>query len=157
MHKVGWWQARVHTHTTHLHTRTLHWRTVLCGHIMVHCPTVASSASSVFLTWTTCRAGLVLQLQQAVGYDTIQRVEDGMANKARALWARHPNILVAGRSLGDRIGIVSFLVRHSDTCCVTCVFAVGDLGSAVERWGCDSCESAFKRWCFWLGRIRSHC
>ncbi len=58
-----------------------------------------------------CSTGLVMQLQYAVGYPTIDALESAMANTARRTWARHPNIHIAGSSTGKRVGIVSFQVR----------------------------------------------
>ncbi len=60
----------------------------------------------------------MLQLQGAVGCHTIQDLEDGMASKARGAWARHPNILVAGNTSGQRVGIVAFQVGAFVVCLV---------------------------------------
>jgi hypothetical protein len=58
------------------------------------------------------RAGLVFQLKEAVGTDTIRAREHSFIRRAIARWDRHPNIEILGSHSLDRLSIVSFVVRH---------------------------------------------
>lgn len=58
------------------------------------------------------RAGLVFQLKEAVGYDTISRQEHGFINRAIKDWSAHPNLEILGNPDAWRLSIVSFVVRH---------------------------------------------
>ena len=60
------------------------------------------------------RAGLVFQLKQAVGVDTIQAHEHDMLRRAIAAWSAHPSIDVLGNPDAERLSIVSFVVRRPD-------------------------------------------
>ena len=51
-----------------------------------------------------------MQLQCAIGYDNITRLEDAMATEARLTGGQLPNILGVGDRPGPRVGIVSLQV-----------------------------------------------
>jgi selenocysteine lyase/cysteine desulfurase len=58
------------------------------------------------------RAGLVFQLKQAVGADTIQALERSFIGRAVESWGANPNIELLGNLEAERLSIVSFTVRH---------------------------------------------
>ena len=57
------------------------------------------------------RAGLVFQLKEAVGVETIQAREEDMLRRALAAWAEEPALQVLGNLEARRLSIVSFVVR----------------------------------------------
>ena len=57
------------------------------------------------------RAGLVLQLKQAVGVDVIRAHEEHYLRRAITAWQHEPNIEILGNLGAERLSIVSFLVR----------------------------------------------
>jgi selenocysteine lyase/cysteine desulfurase len=58
------------------------------------------------------RAGLVFQLKEAVGPDTIRRLEERRLRAAMARWDDHPHLEVLGSHEAERLSIVSFVVRN---------------------------------------------
>jgi selenocysteine lyase/cysteine desulfurase len=58
------------------------------------------------------RAGLVFQLKEAVGVDTIRALEHDFVHRALHRWEEHPNLEVLGNHDADRLSIVSFVVRN---------------------------------------------
>ena len=58
------------------------------------------------------RSGLVFQLKESVGADTIQSREREFIGRAIAAWSAHPDIEVLGNHDAERLSIVSFVVRH---------------------------------------------
>lgn len=60
------------------------------------------------------RAGLVFQLKEAVGHETIERLERDFISRAIDRWADHPNIEILGNHDAWRLSIVSFVVSHGD-------------------------------------------
>ena len=58
------------------------------------------------------RAGLVLQLKQAVGADVIRARETDYIRRAIQSWAAHPHIQILGNLGADRLAIVSFEIRR---------------------------------------------
>ncbi len=58
------------------------------------------------------RAGLVFQLKEAVGVDTIQHLEHDFIRRAIASWRRNPRIRILGNPDAWRLSIVSFVVEH---------------------------------------------
>ncbi len=58
------------------------------------------------------RAGLVFHLKQAVGAETIEKLEAGFLARAISSWAKHPNIEILGNLEAKRLSIVSFVIRH---------------------------------------------
>ncbi len=59
------------------------------------------------------RAGLVFQLKEAVGVETIRLLEESFITRAIASWSANPDIEILGNKDADRLSIVSFVVRHS--------------------------------------------
>ncbi len=60
------------------------------------------------------RAGLVLQLKEAVGVETIQRRERSFIHRAIDSWDANPNLRILGNKSAPRLSIVSFIVRHGE-------------------------------------------
>lgn len=58
------------------------------------------------------RAGLVFQLKQAVGWQTIRNREEHFIRRAIASWSSNPNLEILGNRDAWRLSIVSFVVRH---------------------------------------------
>ena len=58
------------------------------------------------------RAGLVFQLKESVGPDTIRRREDEFVRRAISSWQANPNIEIAGNPGLARLSIVSAGIRH---------------------------------------------
>jgi selenocysteine lyase/cysteine desulfurase len=58
------------------------------------------------------RAGLVFQLKQAVGWQTIRAREEDFIRRAIAAWSANPAIEILGNRDAWRLSIVSFVVRH---------------------------------------------
>ncbi len=59
------------------------------------------------------RAGLVFQLKEAVGVDTIQGLEHGLIRRAIDSWRQNPSIRILGNPDAWRLSIVSFVVEHA--------------------------------------------
>lgn len=60
------------------------------------------------------RAGLVFQLKEAVGVDTILALEHDFLGRAITAWNAHPSIEVLGNPDAERLSIVSFVVKRPD-------------------------------------------
>lgn len=60
------------------------------------------------------RAGLVFQLKQAVGTETIRRREEDFIRRAISSWAANPNLDVLGNHDAERLSIVSFVVKFGE-------------------------------------------
>ncbi|MCA9671200.1 MAG: aminotransferase class V-fold PLP-dependent enzyme [Myxococcales bacterium] len=60
------------------------------------------------------RAGLVLQLKQAVGEDLIEEYERDFVDRAVARWSKSENIRILGKHSARRLSIVSFMVSFQD-------------------------------------------
>lgn len=58
------------------------------------------------------RAGLVFALKDAVGCEEIRRREDRLVSEALRSWGANPRIEILGDARPDRLGIVSFGLRH---------------------------------------------
>ena len=58
------------------------------------------------------RAGLVFQLKQAVGVETIREREASFTDRAMRRWEENPAIEILGSRDLPRLSIVSFVVRH---------------------------------------------
>jgi len=58
------------------------------------------------------RAGLVFQLKQAVGVETIREREESFTHRAMHRWQENPAIEILGSPDLPRLSIVSFVVRH---------------------------------------------
>jgi selenocysteine lyase/cysteine desulfurase len=60
------------------------------------------------------RAGLVFQLKQAVGVETIREREESFTRRAMRRWQENAAIEILGSRDLPRLSIVSFVVRHDD-------------------------------------------
>ena len=60
------------------------------------------------------RAGLVFQLKEAVGEETIRAREESFIRRAIESWEKNPNLKILGNRDAWRLSIVSFVVRHND-------------------------------------------
>jgi selenocysteine lyase/cysteine desulfurase len=60
------------------------------------------------------RAGLVFQLKEAVGHETIRAREESFIRRAIASWRTNPNLRILGNQDAWRLSILSFVVRHGD-------------------------------------------
>jgi hypothetical protein len=58
------------------------------------------------------RCGLVFQLKDRVGADTIHHHETALVRQAIASFRKNPNIRILGNPEADRLSIVSFMIRH---------------------------------------------
>jgi selenocysteine lyase/cysteine desulfurase len=58
------------------------------------------------------RAGLVFQVKESVGPDTIRRREDDFVRRAISSWQANPNIEIAGNPGLARLSIISAGIRH---------------------------------------------
>jgi selenocysteine lyase/cysteine desulfurase len=58
------------------------------------------------------RAGLVFQLKEAVGWQTIRAREEDFIHRAIASWSQNPSLGILGNRDAWRLSIVSFVVRH---------------------------------------------
>lgn len=91
------------------------------------------------------RAGLVMQLKQAVGVEAIRDREESFISRAIARWQDHPAIDILGNPSADRLSIVSFTVRcpggrylHHNAV----VAILSDLFGIQSRGGC-SCAGPY--------------
>jgi selenocysteine lyase/cysteine desulfurase len=103
------------------------------------------------------RAGLVFQLKQAVGAETIQRRERSFIDRAIASWSANPSIELLGNLLAERLSIVSFVVRsgprylHHNFV----VALLNDLFGIQSRGGC-SCAGPYGHRLLGIDIERSH-
>ncbi len=91
------------------------------------------------------RAGLVFQLKEAVGCDTIRAHEEDFVRRAISAWDRHPNIEILGNRSAKRLSIVSFVVRRPDHLFLhhnLVVAILNDLFGIQARGGC-SCAGPY--------------
>ncbi|HTJ45624.1 MAG TPA: aminotransferase class V-fold PLP-dependent enzyme [Kofleriaceae bacterium] len=58
------------------------------------------------------RAGLVFQLKEEVGWQTIRAREEDFIKRAVASWSKNANLEILGNRDAWRLSIVSFVVRH---------------------------------------------
>nr|CDS16188.1 expressed protein [Echinococcus granulosus] len=59
------------------------------------------------------RAGMVIQLKEAIGSKLIQKREEELVRLAWTKFSQCPNLVILGGSKAKRIAIFSFLVRHT--------------------------------------------
>jgi selenocysteine lyase/cysteine desulfurase len=103
------------------------------------------------------RAGLVFQLKQAVGADTIQQRERSFISRAIGSWSTNPNIELLGNLQAERLSIVSFVVRdgrrylHHNFV----VALLNDLFGIQSRGGC-SCAGPYGHRLLGIDIDRSH-
>jgi selenocysteine lyase/cysteine desulfurase len=91
------------------------------------------------------RAGLVVQLKQAVGVDVIRGHEESFLRRAVAAWDGDPHIQILGNLDAERLSIVSFVVRRPGGKYLHHNFVVAvlnDLFGIQSRGGC-SCAGPY--------------
>ena len=91
------------------------------------------------------RAGLVFQLKEAVGVDTIRAVEDDFLRRAMARWQAHPHIQILGNPDAERLSIISFTIKRPGGRYLhhnAVVAILNDLFGIQSRGGC-SCAGPY--------------
>jgi len=90
------------------------------------------------------RAGLVFQLKQAVGTETIHAQEQSFIRRAIESWSSNENIRILGHPRAERLSIVSFVVRHGPAILHhnLVVALLDDLFGIQARGGC-SCAGPY--------------
>ena len=104
------------------------------------------------------RAGLVFQLKQAVGVETIRSAEERFLSRAVAAWRREPSIEILGNLDAERLSIVSFVVRAPSGRYLHHNFVVAvlnDLFGIQSRGGC-SCAGPYGHRLLGIDIERSH-
>ena len=109
------------------------------------------------------RAGLVVQLKQAVGVPAIRRREEELLGRALARWRTNPAIEILGDTGADRLAIVSFTVRAPDGDGCTgrrlhhnyLVAVLNDLFGIQARGGC-SCAGPYGHRLLGIDERHSH-
>ncbi|WP_367281734.1 aminotransferase class V-fold PLP-dependent enzyme [Ilumatobacter sp.] len=109
------------------------------------------------------RAGLIFQLKEAVGIDTIVRREERFVRRAIDAWSRHDNLSILGSREADRLSIVSFVVRDHPTEAGAARFlhhnfvvaVLNDLFGIQSRGGC-SCAGPYGHRLLGIDIDRSH-
>jgi selenocysteine lyase/cysteine desulfurase len=103
------------------------------------------------------RAGLVFQLKEAVGGETIKKLEEEMTSRAISSWSANPNIEVLGNHDADRLSIVSFVVRYGERYLHHnfVVALLNDLFGIQSRGGC-SCAGPYGHRLLGIDLERSH-
>jgi selenocysteine lyase/cysteine desulfurase len=104
------------------------------------------------------RAGLVFQLQQAVGWDVIRAHEEYYLRRAVQAWSAEPAIEILGNLDSRRLSILSFVVRGSSQPYLHHNFVVAllnDLFGIQSRGGC-SCAGPYGHRLLGIDLERSH-
>ncbi len=103
------------------------------------------------------RAGLVFQLKQAVGVDTILAHERAAITRAIDAWRDEPKLHVLGNLEAERLSIVSFVVAHGDGDLhhEFVVALLNDLFGIQARGGC-SCAGPYGHRLLGIDAARSH-
>ena len=104
------------------------------------------------------RAGLVFQLKEAVGVETIRAHEERLLARAVAAWQREPAIEILGNLEAPRLSIVSFVVRAPSGHWLHHNFVVAvlnDLFGVQSRGGC-SCAGPYGHRLLGIDLERSH-
>ena len=104
------------------------------------------------------RAGLVFQLKEAVGVETIQAHEEDLLRRAVAAWQEEPRIQILGNLDAQRLSIVSFVVRAPDGSYLHHNYVVAllnDLFGIQTRGGC-SCAGPYGHRLLDIDLDRSH-
>ena len=107
------------------------------------------------------RAGLVFQLQQAVGLEVIRAHEEHYLRRAVEVWMQEPAIEILGNLGSRRLSIVSFVVRTSASGAVRylhhnfVVALLNDLFGIQSRGGC-SCAGPYGHRLLGIDLERSH-
>lgn len=107
------------------------------------------------------RAGLVFQLKEAVGVETIEARERAMVRRAIDRWSQCPELQILGSRTADRLSIVSFIVRERGSTCGRylhhnfVVAVLNDLFGIQARGGC-SCAGPYGHRLLGIDMERSH-
>lgn len=104
------------------------------------------------------RAGLVFQLKQAVGVDTIRAHEESYWRRAIERWSANPAIEVLGNTRAERLSIVSFVIRRPNGRYLhhnAVVALLSDLFGIQSRGGC-SCAGPYGHRLLGIDLERSH-
>jgi selenocysteine lyase/cysteine desulfurase len=104
------------------------------------------------------RAGMVFQLKQAVGVDTIRAHEEAYWHRAIEAWSTNPAIQVLGNTRSERLSIVSFVVRRPEGRYLHHNYVVAllsDLFGIQSRGGC-SCAGPYGHRLLGIDLERSH-
>jgi selenocysteine lyase/cysteine desulfurase len=104
------------------------------------------------------RAGLVFQLKEAVGTDTIRAHEHDYLRRAISAWSDVPSLQVLGNLSADRLSIVSFVVRRPGGRYLhhnAVVTLLDDLFGIQARGGC-SCAGPYGHRLLGIDIERSH-
>ena len=104
------------------------------------------------------RAGLVLQLKEAVGVAVIREREESFIRRAVESWRANPSIEILGNLDAERLSIVSFVVRHEGGRYLHHNFVVAvlnDLFGIQARGGC-SCAGPYGHRLLGIDLERSH-
>ena len=107
------------------------------------------------------RAGLVFQLKEAVGVETIQAHEEDLLRRAVEAWRAEPAIQILGNLEARRLSIVSFVVRAPEALGGTylhhnfVVAVLNDLFGIQTRGGC-SCAGPYGHRLLDIDLERSH-
>ncbi len=104
------------------------------------------------------RAGLVFQLKEAVGTETIRCAEERLLERAVAAWGEEPAIELLGNLDAARLSIVSFVVRSPSGRYLHHNFVVSllnDLFGIQARGGC-SCAGPYGHRLLGIDLERSH-
>jgi len=90
------------------------------------------------------RCGLVFQLKDAVGAETIAARDEAFRARAFARWADNPNIEILGNKEAERLAIISFVIKHGDKSLHHdfVVTLLSDLFGIQARGGC-SCAGPY--------------
>jgi len=91
------------------------------------------------------RAGLVFDLKNAVGIDSIQALEHDFLSRAMTAWQAHPSIQVLGNQASERLSIVSFVIKRPGGRYLhhnVVVAILNDLFGIQSRGGC-SCAGPY--------------
>ena len=90
------------------------------------------------------RAGLVFQLKEAVGWETIRELEHRHIRRAIDSWSKNPNIRILGNPNAWRLSIVSFMTKVGDRMLHHnyVVALLNDLFGIQARGGC-SCAGPY--------------
>ena len=104
------------------------------------------------------RAGMVFQLKQAVGVETIKQLEESYWRRAVARWSANPAMQVLGNTCSDRLSILSFVIRRPGGRYLHHNFVVAllsDLFGIQSRGGC-SCAGPYGHRLLGIDIERSH-
>ncbi len=104
------------------------------------------------------RAGLVFQLKEAVGVETIRAMEERFLRRAVQAWGQEPGIDILGNLDRERLSIVSFVVRGHEAAYLHHNYVVAllnDLFGIQSRGGC-SCAGPYGHRLLGIDLERSH-